>query len=82
MCHCLVPARGRALHGLPSSAPAETFTGYWFWGRPAIYQLWDDLADLLRRIKPDFDPTTPEARASYAAAHNGAKKRTRKRVAA
>jgi peroxiredoxin len=42
--------------------------GYWFWGRPSNAQLWADLGDLHRRIKPDFDPTTPEARAQYAAA--------------
>jgi hypothetical protein len=39
--------------------------GYWFWGRPSAYQLWQDLQDLHRRIKPDFDPTTPEARAAW-----------------
>jgi peroxiredoxin len=41
--------------------------GYWFWGRPSAYQLWEDLQDLVRRIKPDFDPTTPEARAAWQA---------------
>ncbi len=41
--------------------------GYWFWGRPSAYQLWQDLQDLHRRIKPDFDPTTPQARAAWQA---------------
>lgn len=41
--------------------------GYWFWGRPSPYRLWEDLADLFRRTKPDFDPTTPEARAAWEA---------------
>lgn len=43
----------------------KTYVGYWFWGRPSPYQLWQDLQDLLRRIKPDFDPTAPEARAAW-----------------
>jgi hypothetical protein len=46
----------------------KVYVGYWFWGRPSPNQLWEDLQDLHRRIKPDFDPTTPAARAAYAAA--------------
>ena len=42
--------------------------GYWFWGRPSPYRLWEDLRDLFARTKPDFDPTTPEARAAWEAA--------------
>jgi peroxiredoxin len=45
----------------------KVYVGYWFWGRPSPYQLWDDLADLHKRIKADFDPTTADARAAYAA---------------
>jgi peroxiredoxin len=43
----------------------KVYVGYWFWGRPSPYQLWEDLRDLLRRSKADFDPTTPEARAAW-----------------
>jgi peroxiredoxin len=43
----------------------KVYVGYWFWGRPSPYRLWDDLQDLLRRIKPDFDPTTEQARATW-----------------
>jgi peroxiredoxin len=50
----------------------KVYVGYWFWGRPSIYQLWDDLADLFRRIKPDFDPTTAKARKAWEAAQDGA----------
>jgi peroxiredoxin len=45
----------------------HVYVGYWYWGRPSLYRLWDDLADLHRRIKSDFDPTTPEARAEWEA---------------
>jgi peroxiredoxin len=44
------------------------YVGYWFWGRPSNAQLWADLGDLHRRVKPDFDPTTPRARAAWEAA--------------
>ena len=47
----------------------KVYVGYWFWGRPSIYQLWEDLQDLFRRTKPDFDPTVPEVREEWLAAH-------------
>jgi hypothetical protein len=42
--------------------------GYWFWGRPSPYQLWQDLQELSMRIKPDFDPTTAAAKRAWKAA--------------
>ena len=45
----------------------KVYVGYWFWGRPTPYQLWEDRQDLLRRIKPDFDPLTEKARADWMA---------------
>ena len=42
----------------------QVYVGYWFWGRPSPEQLWLDLQQVTRRIKADFDPTTPEARAA------------------
>lgn len=45
----------------------KVYCGYWFWGRPSVDQLWADLQDLFRRTRADFDPTTPEARAAWAA---------------
>jgi peroxiredoxin len=46
----------------------KVYVGYWFWGRPTPHQLWADLGDLFARIKPDFDPTTSEAREVHEAA--------------
>jgi peroxiredoxin len=43
----------------------KVYVGYWFWGRPTIHQLWADLQEIHARIKPDFDPTTPQARAAW-----------------
>jgi len=49
----------------PGLKVEKVYVGYWFWGRPSIYQLWADLQEIHRRIKPDFDPTTPEAREAW-----------------
>jgi peroxiredoxin len=43
----------------------KVYVGYWFWGRPSIYQLWEDLQDLFGRTKADFDPLLAEARAEW-----------------
>jgi peroxiredoxin len=50
----------------------KVYVGYWFWGRPSIYQLWADLQEVHQRIKADYDPTTPEARAAWEAQHAAA----------
>jgi peroxiredoxin len=49
----------------PGLVVDKTYVGYWFWGRPSSYQLWEDLQDLFRRIKADFDPTEPAVRAEW-----------------
>jgi peroxiredoxin len=40
----------------PGMIVDKVYVGYWFWGRPSPYRLWDDLGDLFARVKPDFDP--------------------------
>jgi hypothetical protein len=52
----------------PGLVVEEVYVGYWFWGRPSVYQLWADPQDLFGRIKPDFDPTLPEARTAWESA--------------
>jgi peroxiredoxin len=49
----------------PGLKVEKVYVGYWFWGRPSIFQLWEDLQELLSRTKEDFDPTAPEARAKF-----------------
>jgi len=57
----------------PGLVVDKAYVGYWFWGRPSPYRLWEDLADLLRRTKADFDPTTAAAKRAWkAAVANGA----------
>ena len=45
----------------------KVYVGYWFWGRPSPYQLWEDLQELSMRIKADFDPTTAAAKRAWEA---------------
>ena len=49
----------------PGLVVDKVYVGYWFWGRPSPYRLWDDLGDLFGRIKPDFDPTTAAAKQAW-----------------
>ncbi len=51
----------------PDLVVDKIYCGYWFWGRPSIYDLWADLRDLSRRIRPDFDPLVPEVREQWLA---------------
>ena len=46
----------------PGLVVDKVYVGYWFWGRPTPYQLWEDLQDLMRRTKADFDPLAPAVR--------------------
>jgi peroxiredoxin len=59
--HTLVLAPGLVIE--------TVYVGYWYWGRPSPYQLWEDLQGMFRRIKPDFDPTVPEVREEWLATH-------------
>src|SRR3954469_21560438 len=45
----------------------KVYVGYWFWGRPSAWQLWQDLQELARDTYTDFDPTVPEVRAAWEA---------------
>ena len=49
----------------PELVIEKVYVGYWFWGRPSIYRLWEDVGEVFRRTKADFDPTLPEARAAW-----------------
>jgi len=51
----------------PGLVIEKVYVGYWFWGRPSPYQLWQDLQELSARSKADFDPTTDAARAAWEA---------------
>jgi len=54
--HTLVLKPGLVVHSV--------YNGYWFWGRPSISELWQELRDVSRQIRRDWDlavPGLPEA---------------------
>ena len=57
--HTLVLKPGLVVHSI--------YNGYWFWGRPSFVDLWHDLRDVTREIRPDWDLSTPGLRARWEA---------------
>ena len=57
--HTLVLEPGLLIH--------KIYNGYWFFGRPTIEDLRQDLRDILIRIRPDWDLATPRLRESWEA---------------
>ena len=49
--HTLVLKPGLVIH--------YVYNGYWFWGRPSVTDLWHDLRNVTREIRPDWDPSAP-----------------------
>lgn len=43
----------------------KIYNGYWFFGRPTVEELRQDLRAVLRRCRPDWDITTPELKAAW-----------------
>src|SRR5262249_13910186 len=43
--HTLVLKPGLVIHSIDN--------GYWFWGRPSFYDLWHDLREATKEIRPD-----------------------------
>jgi peroxiredoxin len=55
--HTIVLKPGLVVHSI--------YNGYWFWGRPSIADLWDDLRAASSEIRPDWDLSTPGLRESW-----------------
>lgn len=55
--HTLVLEPGRVIYSV--------YNGYWFWGRPSPWELWQDLRAVSRRIRPDWDPLDAGIRANW-----------------
>ena len=45
----------------------SVYNGYWFWGRPSTVDLWHDLRDVSRQVRPDWDLSTPGLRDAWEA---------------
>ena len=43
----------------------KVYNGYWFFGRPTLEELRQDLRTVLRKCRPDWDITTPEMKAAW-----------------
>jgi peroxiredoxin len=57
--HTLVLKPGLIIHSL--------YNGYWYWGRPSVQDLWRDLREVTREIRPDWDLAAPGLRENYEA---------------
>ena len=43
----------------PDLTVHRAYNGYWFWGRPTLEELRQDLRAITRAIRPDWDAPTP-----------------------
>jgi peroxiredoxin len=43
----------------------KIYMGYWFFGRPTVEELRQDLRAVLRKCRPDWDITAPELKAAW-----------------
>ncbi|MGE0028687.1 MAG: redoxin domain-containing protein [Thermoleophilia bacterium] len=55
--HTLVLTPGLRIH--------RVYNGYWFWGRPSVYDLWRDLRAASSEIRPDWDLSAPGLREAW-----------------
>jgi peroxiredoxin len=55
--HTLVLKPGLIVHRI--------YNGYWFWGRPSVEDLRQDLRAVTREIRPDWDLSTPGLRQKW-----------------
>jgi len=55
--HTLVLDPGLVIH--------KIYNGYWFWGRPSVDELWQDLREITRKIRPDWELTAPGMREQW-----------------
>jgi peroxiredoxin len=51
----------------PGLVVYSIYMGYWFWGRPSIAELWRDLREVTREIRPDYDLSKPGLREAWEA---------------
>ena len=47
----------------------KVYVGFWFFGRPSIYDLWSDIRELRMKFDYNFDPLTAHARRRWAELH-------------
>lgn len=55
--HTLVLKPGLIIHSV--------YNGYWFWGRPSVFDLWHDLRAVTSEVRPDWDLKKPGLREAW-----------------
>ena len=55
--HVIVLESGLAIY--------KIYNGYWFWGRPTLEDLRQDLRAVTKKCRPDWDITTLELKAAW-----------------
>ncbi len=43
----------------PDLTVHSVYNGYWFWGRPSVADLWRDLREVTRTVRPDWEVSPP-----------------------
>ena len=51
----------------PGLAIYSVYMGYWFWGRPSVDELRQDLRAVSKEVRPDWDLSTPGLREAWEA---------------
>jgi peroxiredoxin len=51
----------------PGLVIQSVYNGYWFWGRPSVFDPWHDLRAATADIRPDWDVSTPGLREAWTA---------------
>ena len=49
----------------PGLVVHSIYNGYWFWGRPSISELWQDLRAASSEVRPDWDLSKPGLREAW-----------------
>jgi hypothetical protein len=47
----------------------KIYCGFWFYGRPSVYDLWADLRELRMKFDYNFDPLAPGVREEWERRH-------------
>jgi peroxiredoxin len=55
----------------PGLVVFKVYDGYWFFGRPSVEELRQDLRAVLRKCRPDWDITKPELKADWERGEHG-----------
>jgi peroxiredoxin len=55
--HTIVLKPGLVVHSI--------YNGYWFWGRPSVVDLWQDLRAVGEEVRPDWDLSKPGLREAW-----------------